>query len=433
MIVIVGGGISGLTLAWHLQKMEKPYMLLEGSPRFGGHIETQVENGLVMDTGPNTLLADEVVQDFVQKLGLKNEVLFPNPVAKNRFIYRNGRLHGLSPSPFSLLTTKLISYKSKWKIWNERNVEARHLPNETLADLVRRRFDPELLDWVVSPIQAGIFAADPEELMVADAFPKMVEWEKKYGSIVKGMMKSGGGNRAKTLNFKEGMQALPKQIAGQLSNAISLAPVQSIKSKNEKWRVEWVENSITKEVLADQVVCCLPSYQAASLFTDFSAVASCLLQIEYADMAMVHTAVNQTDTSFPFAGFGGLIPQRAGFVCSGSIWASSVFENRAPDGTHLLAQFAGGAMRPEVSLWSDVEILKRINEENRTLFQIENPEYQKITQWKNGLPQYNLKRKTAVENLDKITPAGIHFLSNWKGGIGLSDCIRNAIALSSQL
>lgn len=433
MIVIVGGGISGLTLAWHLQKIGKPYLLLEASPRFGGHIETQFENGLTLDTGPNTLLADEVVWNFVQKLGLENEVLFPKPIAKKRFIFRDGEFHGLSPNPLTLLTTKLISWKSKWNIWKERNRKAEKTDGETLANFIRRRFDAEVLDWVVSPIQAGIFAGNPEELIVADAFPKMAQWEKEYGSVVKGMLKSGSGNRAKTLNFKSGMEMLPKRIASQLTNARNSSPVHSIKPMHEKWEVDWFEKGAHKQVLVDQVVCCIPSYKAPALFGDFSSLADCLLQIEYTDMAMVHTAVNKKDTKFQFAGFGGLIPAKAGFASSGAIWASSVFEHRAPNGLQLLAQFVGGALRPEISTLSDEEILNLLKTENRTLYNIKNTDFEKITRWKKGIPQYNLKRKKAVKNLTKITPSGIHFLSNWKEGVGLSDCIRNAIALSNQL
>ena len=433
MIVIIGGGISGLTLAWQLQKLCKPYRLLEGSSRFGGHIQTKVENGFRMDTGPNTLLADDVVWNFVKELGLESEVLFPNPVANKRFIFRNGRFHGLSPNPITLLTTKLLSWKSKRNIWKERSVLAETIVNETLAGFTRRRFDSELLDWVISPIQSGIYAGDPEELILADAFPKMAQWEQEHGSVVKGMMKSAGGTRAKTLNFTTGMEALPKQIASQLNQARSASPVQSVQLQDDKWKVEWIEKGTLEQVLADQVVCCIPTYKAAELFNDFSALAQGLHQVEYTDMAMVHTAVNKQDTAFQFGGFGGLIPSKAGFASSGSIWASSVFENRAPSKMHLIAQFMGGALRPEIATYSNSTALVILNQENELLYGIKCPDYQQITRWKKGIPRYDLKRKLAVDVIEKATPPGLHFLSNWKSGIGLSDCIRNAVALSSQL
>jgi oxygen-dependent protoporphyrinogen oxidase len=134
-----------------------------------------------------------------------------------------------------------------------------------------------------------------------------------------------------------------------------------------------------------------------------------------------------------FQGFGGLVPPAAGFKTAGAIWASSIFPDRAPAGFHLLAGFYGGALRPEVSEKSAEEISALLQAENKILYGREALFFPDVTIWKNAIPSYDLQRKLALAELENCTPSGIRFLANWKAGIGLADCIRNAIKISESI
>ena len=430
MTIIIGGGISGLALAWQLQQAGKPYLLLEADSVPGGKIKTIQHNGFLMDTGPNTLLADETVFGFIHSLGLNEEWISPAPVSKQRFIFRNGKFHGLSPNPLRLLTTPLLSWKAKRQIWQERNQPRQQVQNETFASFITRRFGAEILDWVATPVQYGIHAADPGQLLVADAFPTLVRFEQETGSVVRGLMKASR-QRQQTINFKSGMATLPLTIANRLKHMRLDCKVRQVQHTGDRWKIAFEKDE--EPIWADQVVICTPAYQAAAILSGHPDVEGPLKQVRYNHMAIVHRSVLKAHTNFDFGGFGGLIPPAAGKISAGSIWASSVFPGRAPGEAHLMAQFVGGALQAAAFGMPPDHMLGLLDAESKEIFQFQMSDIQAVTRWEWGIPQYDLQRRDAQQKVDQYKPPGLYFLSNWLGGISVADCIRNAIALEPKL
>lgn len=432
MIAIIGAGISGLTLAYQLEKAGKSYQLFEASETPGGNIKTLIKNGFLMDSGPNTLLADDQILAFLGEIGLADEIIFPDPKSKNRFIYRNGKFHGLGSNPSSLLFTNLISWKSKRVIFSEWTNKSKGNENESFAEFVRRRFNQEILDWMATPIEYGIHAADPEKLIMEAAFPSLIKIELEFGSILKGLVKSKGASRAKSINFQSGMQTLTDALASH-SKSLNLGfSVKQVVPSGKEWIVQF-ENSNQQEIVAEEVVFCIPACRAAAILNASQDLAQELSKIHYNPMAMVHRSFSENESAFHFHGFGGLIPPKAGLFSVGSIWSSSVFSNRAPNGKRLIAQFAGGGLRPEIVNLTSAEIEKSLDEESARLYKLSNSEIQNTAIWPEAIPQYDRDWLLATQQIERITPNGIHFLANWKGGVSVADCIRNAFALAEKL
>src|SRR6202000_2263911 len=115
---------------------------------------------------------------------------------------------------------------SRWKIASEpfRRTKAPS-EDESVADFVRRKFGHEILEYLVSPFVSGVYAGDPEKLSLKAAFPTLDEWERQYGSAIRGAEKSRAAaasgvekaaSRPSLCSFTTGVSALPRSLAANL-------------------------------------------------------------------------------------------------------------------------------------------------------------------------------------------------------------------------
>ena len=192
-VLVIGGGISGLACAYHLQQAGIPVRALEAASRPGGVIATKQKDGFCFELGPQSFLSTEPLAGLINSLGLKDQLLHANPRAP-RYILVGGRLVPAPLAPPSLLTTPLFSAGTKWRLVTE--ILRRTQPpseDESIAAFVRRKFGDELLNRLVAPFVSGVYAGDAERLSLRAAFPKIHEFEAQYGSVLRGAMKSRPG------------------------------------------------------------------------------------------------------------------------------------------------------------------------------------------------------------------------------------------------
>lgn len=244
---IIGAGISGLTVAYELQKRGIDYQLWEASDRPGGYIQSSLDRvdnqhkgaKYLRELGPNSLLGNADMLLWLDELGLTPELSFSKPVSKARYIFRNGRYKKLPSGPVSLLFGGFFSWKTKLAILRERNNKTLSTPGETLSQFFRRRFSGEIVDYALGPFVAGIYAGDPEKLLVSETFPVLLQYEKEYGSVLRGLIKNQSATgRRQSFSFRKGMQMLPDALAAKLTHVSLNDPVQRIQKNNDGWRVE---------------------------------------------------------------------------------------------------------------------------------------------------------------------------------------------------
>ena len=179
MIAIIGAGISGLTLAYFLEKKQIPYILLESSSKVGGYIHTVKKQPYLLELGPNSLLINKETEAFIDEIGLSNELLPANEVSKNRYIFRKGKYRVLPSSPPKLLFNSFFSLKTKWAIFRETRKKPLLIQNETLSQFFKRRFGKEVVKYALDPFVAGIYAGDPSLLLLEKTFPFLREYEQQ--------------------------------------------------------------------------------------------------------------------------------------------------------------------------------------------------------------------------------------------------------------
>lgn len=445
-VAIIGAGITGLTAAFRLQRKGIPVVVYEAGARAGGVIQSVRRDGFLAECGPNTILetAPEISQ-LVLDLNLESRRLYSNPDAEARFVVRNKTAMAMPSSPPGILTSKLLSMKSKLALLREPFVPPRRDgKEESVAEFVTRRLNAEILDRMVDALVAGIYAGDPHKLSIQHALPRLARLEEKYGSLIKGQIKGArerkesgqvARSRAPKFSFDEGLQVLTDTLTAQLGDAVKLnTPVTMLAQEGSIWHVKTSKD----ETEHSAVVYCGTAYRLAELRiaarrpVDFSPFS----QIRYAPVVSVVLGFRREDVNHPCAGFGMLIPRVEGFKILGTIFSSALFPNRAPAGHVLLTSYVGGERYPELAGLPREELIQLTCEDLGALLGVKGkPGFVHTALYPKAIPQYNVgygKFKELMNNIESDA-RGLFFAGHFRDGIALGDSIVSACNIAAKL
>ncbi len=437
-VLVIGGGISGLACAYHLQQAGIPVRVLEAGNRPGGVIATGETEGFRYELGPQSFLASEPLASLVDAVGLRDQLLQANPRAP-RYILLGGKLVPAPLSPPALLKSNLLSAGTKWRLMTEITRHSKpSAEDESIASFVRRKFGSELLDRLVAPFVSGVYAGDPERLSMRASFPKVHELELKYGSVLRGAMKSRpakGTPRAGLCSFRDGMESLPRAIAARLGDSLLLETrvtgVSHGKANGKPWLEVGIARNGQHETLeAGAVVVATPTYIASEILHGLSDKFEQLFsQIEYAPVAVVSACYCREQIQRSPDGFGFLVPRGEGLNVLGTVFSSSLFAGRVQEGMAGFACFAGGATNPKFCERSDEEITETIcGELARVLGITGKPVAANVHRYPRALPQYNLGHTKIIQSLEELTTVipGLFLAGNYLSGPSLSACVEQA-------
>jgi oxygen-dependent protoporphyrinogen oxidase len=433
MIVIVGGGISGLSLAYYLQKQGVAFKLIEQNKRTGGYIRSIRQKEYLFEEGPNSLLVDAEIQALLDELNLTEEIVEANPASKKRYILRKGQYRALPSSPPALLFNGFFSWKAKLDIFREMSRPPAPQEGEHVADFFERRFGKEVVDYAVTPFVSGIYAGDPYRLRLDKVFPQMPDYEKTYGSVLKGFIKNKGGARRRSLSFRNGMQTLPERLTQAVKEHLLL---QTTVERIEKQGSEWLVHVNGGEIIrASHVVLTVGAHQAARLLPEYyTAAKEVWQQVYYPPLAVVHSAYYKHQFKQVPEGFGALHPIVENSFSLGSIWSSSLFPERCKDNEVLITTFVGGALQPNKAQYEDRRIMHEVNLELKQLLHIQGvPVLQSITRWEKAIPQYHDYMDAVEAHARQLQSEGIYVSANWIGGVSIPDCIKKGKRLAETL
>jgi oxygen-dependent protoporphyrinogen oxidase len=442
-IVVIGGGISGLACAWRLQQLGAPILLLEQEEHCGGVIRSVRRDGLLFEAGPQSFLITEPLLNLVRSLKLEDELLYADSRAP-RYVLVDGRLIAVPLAPPALFSSPLLSARTKMRVLGERFRRSQPPEgDESIAAFVRRKFGTELLDRLVAPMVSGIYAGDPERLSMRSSFPTVHEWESRYGSVLRGAMKSRGEKevRRPVLGaFRQGnaslTQCMEESLAAAVSQRTRVLAVRRRKSNGSPGLEIACEIAGRQEVIpAGALVVAAPAGTAATLMTELVPGAAELARIDYAALAVVAGAYAQTDLAAPLNGFGFLVPRAEGLRVLGTIWNSSQFPARGPQGHAVLTSFVGGATDTAAREMSDDALFQTVETELRRVLGIRAaPRVRFVQRWAQALPQYNLghgARLLAVrEALAKVP--GVFLAGNYLQGPSVGSCVENSSQVAQQ-
>lgn len=452
-VIIVGGGIAGLSAAYRLKQTapEAAITLIESDSRLGGKIITDRVDGFVIEGGPDTFLSYKPRGlGLCRELGLEDRLHGTNEKIRRTYVMRHGKLYdlpegltGLIPSRFGpMIKTGLISPLGKLRMGLDYFIPPKS-PNgdESLAQFVERRLGRELYDRMIEPLMSGIYAGDGEQLSLGATFPQLRQTELTHGSLVKGMLATkrktqrSGGPMPPISNKKwpafvtpetglaEIVEALQTRLA-DVDVRLQTRVVQITANEFAAWQRKPAEagsHDITEPVLtglsyqpsssldgqaavyqvvletgetlaADAVILATPAYATAYLVVGLDPeMAQALKGIPYASTATVSVAYPLKDIPRPLNGYGYIIPRAEGRSILACTWTSTKFPHRAPAGYGLIRAFIGRAGDDEVINRSDEELLGIVRHELQEVLGITAaPSVQRIFRWPKAMPQYTL-------------------------------------------
>lgn len=438
-IAIVGGGISGLAAAWRLRAHGVAVTLFEASHQTGGVIRSVHRDGFLVDEGPNTLVArSQTVEDVIEQLGLSEARVWASDTAKARYLVRGGTLVPIPMSPLGLVTTPLLSAHAKLRLLAEPFVRPSGMADESLAAFVRRRLGAEVLDAVVNPFVAGVWAGDPERLSARYAFPALYGMEHEHGSLARGLLhrlrnrSSEPRPSSRPFSFRTGMQALPDAFARQIGDSVHLhAPVVGLQPENKGWIVTTHSDGALREDRFDGVIFTAPLHRLPEIGFDEAVPTA-----PYPPVSVLALGFRRADVAHPLDGFGVLIPEREPFRLLGTLFSSSLFPERAPENHVLLTCFAGGTRHPEDATLPTDDLVALALDDLRLLLGVRGePVFVHRKRWEQAIPQYEVghgRVRTALDDLEAQRP-GLRFAGNVRRGISVGDALEAGLDAADQL
>ncbi|MBD2720503.1 protoporphyrinogen oxidase [Hymenobacter sp. BT189] len=439
-IGIIGGGISGLTLAWYLQKAGVPYDLFEADTRPGGNLHSlPTPEGYLLEVGPNSLQMSTELEELLADLALTDQIQDAAAVSQHRYVLRDGRYQVLPGSPPSLLTNGFFSLKAKWQLLKEFRTPAAPLdPQETVAHFFRRRFGPEIVDYAVNPFMAGIYAGDPEQLLIHKTFPQLAALEQQFGSVLRGFAKtSKGAGRRRIVTLKKGIQTIADALAARLSGYQAGTTVTAIsRAADGTYQLELKgPQGLEAAPGYSHLALALPTYAVAPLLQPlFPQAAAALAAVHYPPMSAVYSAYDRAAVAHPLNGFGALNPKVEGTYAAGSIWTSSIYPNRVPAGQVLFTTFVGGAQYEDAARQPEEAQKAAVHTELSKLYGITGaPRWQFRYSWPRSIPQFDQRIVGAHAAAAELEAERIVAVANWRAGVGVPDCVRHARRTAEQL
>jgi len=457
-IAIIGGGISGLSAAYALEKQrnagaEIEYTLYESAPRLGGVLVTDHVDGCIIEAGPDSFLTEKPwATDLCKELGLGNQLIGSNDPDRKTYIVTRGKLIEMPDGLMFMVPTKILpivlSPLFSWKTKLRMAREWFHPPHkangdETVASLVERHYGPEMVDLLADPLLSGVYGGEASQLSVRAVLARFADMEAKHGSLGRAMLAArktapnsqGGGAPPLFTSLENGMQQMVDAVVAALPPVVleANAHVQAVTPENGSWIVS--AGLDTDQF--DAVILALPTQAAANLLGRTSAeLASELRGITYTSSVTVALAYDKKVRDSLPPGFGFLVPRSEGKRMLAATFVHNKFPHRAPDDRALLRCFLGGARDEQILALSDEDILRIVRDELQQIIGLSaEPLFTRTFKWKGAMAQYgvgHLERLQRIDVLLKKLP-GLALAGNGYGGIGVPDCVRSGTEAAAKV
>ncbi len=454
-VVIIGGGITGLTAAFYAQEqvrkqnMDVEIVLLEGSSRLGGIIQTIRRDGFVIEAGPDSFLQRKTpIMDLTLDLGLQEELVETNPESKGASILHNNKLHPI-PKGFvlgiptlwgPLLETELLTREGKARAVLDLFIPDRAgEDDESLGGFLERRLGKEVAKNVVEPLLSGIYAGDTQKLSLLATFPEFRTLERKYGSLIKGMRLSRKPKPDQTnnasiqnlsksmfLSYRNGLSTLIERLEEVLTavDVRTATKVERIDSNQNNHHVH-LENGET--LVADSVIMTTPAFVTKQLLHGFPSSQK-LENISYVSVANVVLAFNAEDVNVPIEGNGFVIPRNEHKNITACTLTSSKWLHTAPKGKVLIRCYVGHAGNESLVTMPDEQLVKECIGDLKEIMNLEaKPIFYEVTRLRKSMPQYLIGHKALLSEIRQALideRPGIVLAGAAYEGVGIPDCVR---------
>ncbi|MDQ0299854.1 oxygen-dependent protoporphyrinogen oxidase [Salibacterium salarium] len=455
-VAIIGGGITGLTSAYYLQKemmtnqLDIEYDLYEKTSQLGGKIKTDHYNGFVIEQGPDSFLArKESASKLAKEVGLEEELISNNKgqayVLKDQTLHPipMGAVMGIPTKLGPFLTTGLFSVLGKLRAGADLVLpKSPSRGDQSLGKFFRRRLGNEVVDHLIEPLLSGIYAGNMDRLSLQATFPQFYDMEQQYRSLILGMKTTRpaeppgqGHKKGGFLTLTKGLQSFVDGIENHLDedSVHKNQSLQKITKKNHQYQLHFAEG---ESELYDKVILATSHHVAASLL-EHNQVQKQLQSIPSTSVATVAMAFDKDQISGDFDGTGFVVSKKSGYTITACTWTHRKWEHSTPEGKALLRCFVGKPGGEDIVDENDEYIVDKALQDLNNIMTVEGyPEYYKVTRWYDAMPQYEVDHYKKLEEIKaqlEVDFPGVHVAGAAYGGVGLPDCIKQGEDIVEQI
>jgi len=431
-VIIIGGGIAGLSAAYDLANAGVAHTLIEKQPRVGGVIQTHQWEDCVMECGPDSFIsAKPEAMKLIQELGLGGDVIGSKDEERVTYIQRHGKLVRLPEGttmfvptrPSSMLASALVGWGTKLRMGLEFFRGPKAYPDRSVSEFVTDHFGRETLDYLAEPLLSGVYGGDPDQLSAASVLPRFVEIERTKGSLARALM-GARATRTEPLfrTLKGGLGCLVDRLAAKTNVLHGAAEAIERQAGGFRVRVngDWMD--------AEHLVVACPAWAAGELLCDVGGrLASLLRMIPYTSSAIAQMVFRAAEFDGQRAGTGFLVPRTERKRLMACTFVGAKFSHRVPADKITLRCFFGGAGNEAVLGEPDDGLVAIAREELRAILGLTAaPIYSGVYRWPRSMAQYTVGHGARLKEIESHASAvpGLHLAGNAYTGIGIPDCIR---------
>ena len=455
-IAVIGGGISGLSAAHHLQELDSHcrITLFEASDRIGGVIRSEHQADCLVDRGADMFTTrDPWALDLCQRIDFDKQLISTNAKQRRAFVVHRSKLCEVPPgftlmSPsriYPVLRTPLLSWKGKLRLAAELLVpRKKDQEDESLRAMATRRFGQEAYERLIQPLIGGIYTADPQKLSIAATMPQFAEMEREFGSLIRGVRKAAQHNTSAS-GARYGMFVAPRGGMTDLVNAIAARlPENTIQREQTVSRVQrtatgWELHTSQPQPSQtfDGVVVAIPAFRAADILTgNHQDLPTQLRSIPYASAVVAALVYRREQIKHALNGFGFVVPQCERRKVLAASFSHVKFAGRAPQDLALIRVFLGGALQPQLLDLADHELEQIARDELNELIGAQGaPIASQSVRWQQAMPQYHVGHLELVDKIEQAvaTLPGLELAGNAYRGVGIPFCIRSGEQAAERL
>ncbi|MEG9296887.1 protoporphyrinogen oxidase [Mangrovibacillus sp. Mu-81] len=446
-VVVVGGGITGLTTLYHLDKFKRTHALameltlVERDVELGGKIKTVKQRPFILETGADSIVArNEGVLPFIEELQLGDELVYNE--TGTSFIYTNGKLHkipedsvfGIPMSVDSLMESTLVSEEGKRKaLLDLETPNTSFTKDSSVGEFLEAFFGGELVKNQIAPVLSGVYSGKLEDLTMATTLPYLLEYKNRYGSIIKGFEankeKFKSSSNGKFISFTSGLSALIDRLEAVIAKAeiIKGEEVISVKKGDGKYQLTLTNSKLIE---ADYVVFATTHDVTRKILND-SQLNHDFDRLKNSSLTSIYIGFELKDEILPENGTGFITSHGSDVVCDACTWTSRKWKHTSERQELLVRLFykSSNAYYDELKELSEEELTKvALDDIFKSLGIAEPPASVKITNWNNLMPNYHLGHSQAVDSLQQrlkddypnVLLAGASYF-----GVGIGACMKN--------
>ena len=448
-VVVVGGGITGLTTAYYLQQQIKnaqlpiEVILVESSFRLGGKIQTLRKDGFVIERGPESFFDSEnVVRRLAEDLQIDDKIRYNNKgtsyvaIGSKLYPIPGNLFYGQPPTVSSLISSGMISLSGKIRAAGDLILpKSTTTDDEPIADFFQRRFGKEVVENLVEPLLAGTFAGDIDHLSIKSMFPQFYQLEKQYRSLILGITLSKVNPFNPSIEesgilshgtFEGGLETLVESLEQQLQESTVLKGVKVTGIESEADGKMKLQFSNAPALVADAVIMTTPASISQQIFKKHVRLQN-LPTLTSATIATVNMTFDDEQILKYKDALNFFVSRNSNFSITSCTWSNNKWDGVADEGKTLLRIYIGRVGDEAIVELSDSEIEKIVLADLKKAIGLQGkPLMTVVTRWKQAMPQYTVgheeRLKQMRQEINEVFPMA-HLVGSSYEGISVPSCI----------